>query len=32
MVHIKITPEELEEVANRASNTRHTLESIHNNL
>ncbi|MEK4913977.1 WXG100 family type VII secretion target [Bacillus sp. FSL E2-8887] len=32
MVQIKVTPEMLEEVANRASNTRHTLESIHNNL
>ncbi|KFN02010.1 WXG100 family type VII secretion target [Bacillus clarus] len=32
MVQIKITPEMLEEVANRASNTRNTLESIHNNL
>ncbi|ABK88200.1 TPA: WXG100 family type VII secretion target [Bacillus cereus] len=32
MVQIKVTPEMLEEVANRASNTRHALESIHNNL
>ncbi|MFJ8412962.1 WXG100 family type VII secretion target [Bacillus paramycoides] len=32
MVQIKVTPEMLEEVANRASNTRITLESIHNNL
>ncbi|MGE6365210.1 WXG100 family type VII secretion target [Bacillus paramycoides] len=32
MVQIKVTPEMLEEVANRVSNTRHTLESIHNNL
>ncbi|EOA3904504.1 WXG100 family type VII secretion target [Bacillus cytotoxicus] len=32
MVHIKVTPEMLEEVANRASNTRVALESIHNNL
>ena len=28
----KVTPEMLEEVANRASNTRIALESIHNNL
>ncbi|HFJ9446159.1 MULTISPECIES: WXG100 family type VII secretion target [Bacillus cereus group] len=32
MVQIKVTPEMLEEVANRASNTRIALESIHNNL
>ena len=28
----KITPEELEQVAKRANDTRHALESIHNNL
>jgi len=32
MVQIKITPEMLEDVANRANNTRIALESIHNNL
>ncbi|QWH59608.1 hypothetical protein EXW39_05320 [Bacillus mycoides] len=32
MVQITVTPEMLEEVANRASNTRIALESIHNNL
>lgn len=32
MVQIKVTPEILEEVANRANNTRNALESIHNNL
>ncbi|TPV44588.1 WXG100 family type VII secretion target [Bacillus dicomae] len=32
MVQIKVTPEMLEEVANRANNTRIALESIHNNL
>ncbi|MGG0282486.1 WXG100 family type VII secretion target [Bacillus sp. BD59S] len=32
MVRIKITPEELEQVAKRANDTRHALESIHNNL
>ncbi|HHL0973685.1 MULTISPECIES: WXG100 family type VII secretion target [Bacillus cereus group] len=32
MVQIKVTPEMLEEVAHRASNTRIALESIHNNL
>ncbi|PFA26083.1 WXG100 family type VII secretion target [Bacillus thuringiensis] len=32
MVQIKVTPEMLEDVANRASNTRIALESIHNNL
>ncbi len=32
MVQIKVTPEMLEEVANRASNTRIALESIHNKL
>ncbi|MDA1641848.1 MULTISPECIES: WXG100 family type VII secretion target [Bacillus cereus group] len=32
MVQIKVTPEMLEEVSNRASNTRIALESIHNNL
>ncbi|MBJ8057191.1 WXG100 family type VII secretion target [Bacillus cereus] len=32
MVQIKVTPEMLEEVANRASNTRIALESLHNNL
>ncbi|OOZ90849.1 WXG100 family type VII secretion target [Bacillus cereus] len=32
MVQIKVTPEMLEEVANRASNIRIALESIHNNL
>ncbi|MCW9131806.1 WXG100 family type VII secretion target [Bacillus paramycoides] len=32
MVQIKITPEMLEEVANRANNTRNALESIHNDL
>ncbi|MEB9682013.1 type VII secretion protein [Bacillus thuringiensis serovar pingluonsis] len=32
MVQIKVTPEMLEEVANRANNTRNALESIHNNL
>ncbi|MGN4822468.1 WXG100 family type VII secretion target, partial [Bacillus cereus group sp. MYBK139-2] len=32
MVQIKVTPEMLEEIANRASNTRIALESIHNNL
>ncbi|MES5925441.1 WXG100 family type VII secretion target [Bacillus cereus group sp. MG9] len=32
MVQIKVTPEMLEEVANRARNTRIALESIHNNL
>ncbi|HDR7636591.1 TPA: WXG100 family type VII secretion target [Bacillus mycoides] len=32
MVQIKITPEELEQVAKRANDTKHALESIHNNL
>ncbi len=32
MVQIKVTPEMLEEVANRANNTRNALESIHNDL
>ncbi|NWK68171.1 WXG100 family type VII secretion target [Bacillus paramycoides] len=32
MVQIKVTPEMLEEVAKRAFNTRHALESIHQNL
>ncbi|MEW9182201.1 WXG100 family type VII secretion target [Bacillus mycoides] len=32
MVQIKVTPEMLEEVANRANNTRIALETIHNNL
>ncbi|WP_327987130.1 WXG100 family type VII secretion target [Bacillus wiedmannii] len=32
MVQIKVTPEMLEEVANRASNTRIALKSIHNKL
>ena len=32
MVQIKVTPEMLEEVANRVNNTRIALESIHNNL
>ncbi|KFM98534.1 hypothetical protein D0U04_25045 [Bacillus clarus] len=29
MVQIKITPEELEQVANRANDTKHMVESIH---
>ncbi|MES5896663.1 WXG100 family type VII secretion target [Bacillus cereus group sp. RP43] len=32
MVQIKVTPEELEQVAKRANDTKHALESIHNNL
>ncbi|NRR17597.1 WXG100 family type VII secretion target [Bacillus pacificus] len=32
MVQIKVTPEELERVAKRANDTKHALESIHNNL
>ncbi|MGN7894580.1 WXG100 family type VII secretion target [Bacillus sp. 22475] len=32
MVQIKITPEELEQVAKRANDTKHMLESIHKNL
>lgn len=32
MVQIKISPEELEQVAKRANDTKHALESIQNNL
>lgn len=32
MVQIKVTPEELEQVAKRANDTKHMLESIHKNL
>ncbi|PEQ48186.1 WXG100 family type VII secretion target [Bacillus cereus] len=32
MVQIKVTPEELERVAKRENDTKHALESIHNNL
>jgi len=32
VVQIKVTPEELERVAKRANDTKHALESIHNNL
>lgn len=32
MVQIKVTPEELEQVARRANDTKHALESIHNNF